>query len=608
MADDWKRRYFTSGINPFADESIDMDEALRRKAVMEGVEEPSLDDVTYLETQEMADERVKKGMEQSMVEPLSGDMDYGQKMIEQRAQAQFPSETMPVGEKDVAAEQAEVAKASLDKPVDPSQTNALNTTLTAEDSKLKQEELLRTSDPIAYVRKKYGLAPDAQRDEMMADTDYESLKSMQRRTGIMDALSDVDKSIGSLGDWNLLEAKRAGYTGSYEGGALGKLAARKKAEFQEKSKFRDTDLERQKTGMGLEKSSFDLASGQRKLALELEDEQAMRDPSSLISQVYRETAKRLKLDVPDSATAKSLEKVLGFLKERVQSASLKNDTFFDPKTNEYFEAVYDPTSPSQLTRVGGGPISPEQANRLLKGFKPDVRTTDEGLVSVGPTGARVVDSSKRTPVNEMSAEERQSFNPDKGQRRSIDDSVKRLDKITEVQRKQMQALRDAQELIKQAKAGNKLAKKNLEKKIPRIAGEVGNLAVYEQQGVATSEALIDQIEQFLSTMASGELTESNIKEVEKLIAGYENAARSTSDRIYSTMENYMAGQGVPSEYMQRYVRPMYTVPDTTKSQQPTEGKKPASIRIKRKSDGAVRVVPADRAAKFLNDPNFEEVK
>lgn len=342
--DEKLKKYFSSGINPFVDESIDFDEALRRKAVMEGVEDPAANDETYLETQEMADERVRKGLQQSTVNPTlensSEEMTMAQEAVEDKAQAKYPTEEaiqarlnevnpQPVEmpeeaistENDVAAEQAQVARDSLDKPVDPSQTNMLNTTLTAEDSGLKQEEL-RKNDPVAYVREKYGIAPGAQREEMMKDTDYESLKNMQKRTGILGALSEFDTAIGGLGDWNLLEAKKAGYSGNYKGGALGRMAAGERANFDEKSKFRDTDLDRQTKGLTQEKSGQELKEKMRAFDTMIEDE---KEQSKLEGPIYDLTKqfyeKTLGKDFPVGVSPKKLFNVFpqfkDLLKEKI---------------------------------------------------------------------------------------------------------------------------------------------------------------------------------------------------------------------------------------------------------------------------------------------------
>ncbi len=56
-----------------------------------------------------------------------------------------------------------------------------------------------------------------------------------------------------------------------------------------------------------------------KLNSELESESAKRNPNSLVSQVYREVAKRAKLNVPDNTPAKALEDIVPKLKDLVRS-------------------------------------------------------------------------------------------------------------------------------------------------------------------------------------------------------------------------------------------------------------------------------------------------
>lgn len=83
----------------------------------------------------------------------------------------------------------------------------------------------------------------------------------------------------------------------------------------------------------------------QKAQLETNDKAAMSDPKSSISKLYREVAsKRLKLDLPDTVSASTMEKIIPLIKREADSAlkfqqggidSAGNKLVFDPSTGEY---------------------------------------------------------------------------------------------------------------------------------------------------------------------------------------------------------------------------------------------------------------------------------
>lgn len=325
--DEKLRRYFSEGKNPFANEE-NFDEALRKKAVMEGVEQPGPNDVTYTESQEDADQRMAQGLgleeqNEQEPEPTPGPSEedeetaIAQSPVQDRRLAQSEtilSDANVDGESDdVAAEQAKAGVKSLSTPFNPDESNAPNAELNFKDAKNQQE------DVSAYIRKKYGLDPNAG-EEMAKDTSYGEMKGMQKRTGILEAISDFDTALGSMGDWNLIEAKKAGGGQHYKGGAMGKLAGRQRKDFDERMKYRENDLDRQKKGIGMEKDMQAHNESTFKFDTMIRDEKEMNDPNGPLMQMLTEVAGThygLK-NLPSGLTPKKLLAVLPQMKDFIK--------------------------------------------------------------------------------------------------------------------------------------------------------------------------------------------------------------------------------------------------------------------------------------------------
>lgn len=80
-------------------------------------------------------------------------------------------------------------------------------------------------------------------------------------------------------------------------------------------------------------------------------------------------------------------------------------------------------------------------------------------------------------------------------------------------------------LINQHGPGSKLSKATVETLLARARGEVGNLSYYEQAGNSGARDILSRLEQTIETLNTGELTDSNKREILGLVASYKAAAR-----------------------------------------------------------------------------------
>lgn len=380
-AEEWQK-YLDQKINPFAptkpvyaESQQEADEAVMG-ALETGANRQQVDsDIDNIFSQQEAAMQEVPEMEPSETEEDQG-LTRHQDIIEQRAQARFPSEATPVIEaeetvvevpeqedivrsfmmkkygsaspqqqdltlpttkfdaqtSDVPAAQAEAAIENIKTPFEPSQSNAPGAELTANDSERAQENAaleakykkLKETDPTEYVRLRYGSNPDQDlmaEKEMRADTSYENLKNMQRRTGIMDALSGLDTSLGQLEDYKTLEARKAGYTGSYKGGAFGSLAKQQREDFEGRRQYTKDEAERQKAGLEQEKKGQEFLKAQKDFEILVRDDKEMNDPnSSYMAMLGDMAAKHYGLkDLPPGTTPKKLLTVLPQMKDFVVS-------------------------------------------------------------------------------------------------------------------------------------------------------------------------------------------------------------------------------------------------------------------------------------------------
>ena len=104
----------------------------------------------------------------------------------------------------------------------------------------------------------------------------------------------MDKSIGKLGSWYDVEAKKRGYdVPGYTGGSLERLAKREEEKFKERQAFQDRDIDRQKSEFALRSAGLKLAEQGINFDQMMEDQQQLNDPNSGLAEILRNQVKEL---------------------------------------------------------------------------------------------------------------------------------------------------------------------------------------------------------------------------------------------------------------------------------------------------------------------------
>lgn len=212
-------------------------------------------------------------------------------------------------------------------------------------------------------------------------------------------------------------------------------------------------------------------------------------------------------------------------------------------------------------------------------------------------------SSKYGAIENMKPEQVESFQPDKEQRDAIKDSQASLNKQNEIAQKQFNAISKIKSTLS---SNNKLSSAVIRTQMPRLSGEVGNLNESEQQVWTGSQAVNDQIEQWLSSKANSEITDTNKKELLQLINIFEksitDAANQAKDRTQQQLEvNY----AIPRIFSTKGL----TTPGSLRKEAPTN-----KVRVRNVKTGQVGLIPKENLQKALNSEDaegnmlYEEVK
>lgn len=149
--------------------------------------------------------------------------------------------------------------------------------------------------------------------------------------------------------------------------------------------------------------------------------------------------------------------------------------------------------------------------------------------------------------------------------------------------------------------GGKMAPAVMGRLLARMAGEVGVMTDADVAAFRGSQMYKDALSRyFTKTMLSGELTETDKEAMRNMI----RIMKQTEMQHYQSRANVISGEfaavnQVPQEEIMVYLQPAldeYLKPKET-------------VRVRRKSDGAVKMLPADVAEKYLKDPTkFERVQ
>jgi hypothetical protein len=300
----------------------------------------------------------------------------------------------------------------------------------------------------------------------------------------------------------------------------------------------------------------------------------LNDPNSDISKLYRDVARdRLKLgNITENVSAATLAKLIPNISSLLGSSGSKSLRF---------ERITTPDGTVKV--VGIDPLSGEIVREVGQaGFATQFRTDPFGNIigldsSKRNSSPQMVQSSNYESAKDLPEEKVVSFKPDKEQRKAIDNQIKRYDKITETVNRQLSSAQTIQNALKEG-ADNQQLLAFVKTQMPRLAGEVGNLNTTEQEIWQGSQAAIDRIEQYLTTLGTGKLTKDNIKIIKEMVDIFsKNAARGllrSREPLFSTLEQEY---GIPRQFVE-------------KSRFPKSGESPAVRKLQNSTKGNKTVV------------------
>lgn len=276
-----------------------------------------------------------------------------------------------------------------------------------------------------------------------------------------------------------------------------------------------------------------------------EDDTQMRDPNSMISQVYREAVKKAGMQVPDNASAKSLEKVLGASSKLFRSQIIHNISrkIVDPKTGEIREQLINPQTGEVVKDLG-------QA-----GFANQVRTDAFGNViqvspsaPLGATPAIVKSSSRQAIPTDADTRDAavKSFRPDKDQVKGITEERKFMDKVNKEATNRLEAANNIATLLKDP---NKLTAGTVAFQMARLSGSNSQLSDSERAVFASLPDIVGKTQQVLQAKINGTITPELLNEYKKIVNQYSAAAKTAIDgRANQSAQTLEANYSVPSEY------------------------------------------------------------
>lgn len=295
--------------------------------------------------------------------------------------------------------------------------------------------------------------------------------------------------------------------------------------------------------------------------IDLGDKDAKADPTSTISQVYRDLIKKANIlpegtMVPESVSASQLEKLAPWIKKLVPGNG--KDRFSlreirDPKTGENVTVAIDVTDPSKITPIGVAGRSYQtktDAFGNVLGFDPSKGIGAKGGFSSPIT---ILKSSSRPDVSEISDKDAKAFRPDIKQQENLDKETARLDDLSKGANQQLSGIRGVRTLLH---SGSKLTASAIRTRMPRVMGEVGNLNESEQSIWGGAQDALSRADQYLSTLGNSELTDSNVKEFEKLLNAYEHDGKQALNTIFEgTKKKLEAVSSIPQKFTEKAIKP-----------------------------------------------------
>jgi hypothetical protein len=314
------------------------------------------------------------------------------------------------------------------------------------------------------------------------------------------------------------------------------------------------------------------------LTKDLEDKQKLSDPTSGVSKVYKEFVKQtLGFDIPEDTSAADLQKMglkipSASEKRRYRAVGIYNEDTgqiemrtFDSATGKWMEKGDE----EKMVRgfAGRAIKSPEEEELFY--FQPGAGVPKRKQYITGPKAEEERKEAQRGPAG---------FS--KGQERDIQLHTKRFEDNTKNQRKSLIA---AKKLLGELKPGYKLTEAIIRTQMPRLMGEVGNLAEFEQKIWTGSPEIKNAVKRaFLRRLSAGDtLTEIDIKLLKSVIKRTSRQVQDEIDRFRGNTVNRMVQDAkITPEQAHDYLG------------KPIQVSKP-KVRV-RLPDGRVGLIPAEK--------------
>ena len=314
-----------------------------------------------------------------------------------------------------------------------------------------------------------------------------------------------------------------------------------------------------------------------------------------------------------TGAGKSTPTGVGYI-PKTQAGGIQTANWLDPADGNIYKLFAEG---GQLKFPDGSPVPPEMAKRLQAGYAPQVRTGPQGetlqVVPNAKTPVKTLKSSAFTPVEQLSPEEINNFIPQKVQRDEYMKQQTNLMKLAAPFKQTFNQLGDVSKSLDLAEQGNPLTAAALKKQVAKgVLKEVGSLAQHDTQGVTESEALYDQINQYLETLGSGNLSADNIAYLRNLIDAYTTRAKGVLKNEYLGMrDGTLKTLEIPPQYIDRTLGKSVFAQDQSLLRQiaapnPASAQSGQMIRVQ-SPNGQFGTIPAANLKKALSQ-GFKQVK
>lgn len=352
---------------------------------------------------------------------------------------------------DVAAAQA-IAGAKQTK-VNPDESKQLNKDLEKASSQKAQEDIEKAlKDPRAYLMEKYKIGDKSQ-----------ELEKLQKRSNILESVSDLDKALGQLGSWKYVLAKKMGYdVPGYKGGGLADIAAKEKQQFSEKLAMDQAERDQLTKAFAAEKT-------EKEFKRMLEDEQELDNPSGALAEALNNAAETIGLSLPKGSTPRQILRVAPDLIKLAEQRKAKA---------------------AEIKAVGEERLAQIEAEAPIKAAK-----TEASL------------AQRREEEYRRYAKQQN----DEAQRLGRGDPV--MKKI----REQSQSFDVIDPLLQASKSGNQAAIAALGASLARAMGEVGVLTEEDVKRYTGSETYARKLQAWAKRKFVGEMPEGQIQDLQKLV-------------------------------------------------------------------------------------------